>query len=87
MLDGGYALKAHAGVYGRFRQGAQGALRIPVELHENKVPDLDIARVVIKKLLGLLFAPFRADIAEDLGAGTARTGIAHGPEIVFLAAP
>ena len=41
--DGGDALETHAGVDGGRRQRIQLAIRLPIELHEDVVPDLDEA--------------------------------------------
>ena len=69
-------------------RGRQDAVRSPVELHEHQVPDLQIAVAVAFadaafRAAGNLFAL----VDEDLGAGAARPGIAHGPEVVFLPQP
>ena len=51
-------------------------------LHEYKVPDLDKTVAVRVRAAGRSARDFRAVIEENLGAGPARAGFAHGPEIV-----
>ena len=41
------ALKAHPGVHARLGQGRHVASRVPLELHEDEVPDFDIAIAVL----------------------------------------
>jgi Fe-S-cluster-containing dehydrogenase component len=41
LLDSGDALEARACVDGGARQGNEGAVRLPVVLHEHEVPDLE----------------------------------------------
>src|SRR5262245_46095244 len=62
---------------------------IAVELHEHQVPDLDITSAFAGKraIRVTPFAGFGAEVIVDLRAGSARAGIAHLPEIVFLVEP
>lgn len=52
-------------------------------LHEDQVPDLHVPLVVDGR--AALDAELGAAVVVDLGAGTARAGDAHGPEVVLLA--
>ena len=63
----------------------QLARGIPVILYENEVPELDKtgAAVHIHAVLVALAASSLAEIDVDLRTRTARTGLAHLPEIVF----
>ena len=83
--DGGHAFEAHAGVDGRLRQGIELAASVAVELHEDEVPDFDIASAVAgKSAIGVaLIGRRRAHVVENLAARAARAGVAHGPEILF----
>ena len=62
---------------------------VPIELHEHQVPDLDIASAVTgKSAMGVAYlAGLRAEVIVDFGAGTARSGLSHLPEIVLLVEP
>ena len=60
---------------------------VPVELHEDQVPDLDEAPAAIEGELFVLAAGlggFGSQIVMDLRARSARTGLAHLPEIVLF---
>ena len=82
-------LEAHTGIDVLGFQRLQCAVGLAVELHEHKVPYLNDLRVVlVHKVfaghLGLLFVGTNVDVY--LRAGTARTLVAHLPEVVFLRA-
>ena len=94
LQHGGDALEAHAGVdrgLGQGRELVAGRLaqRIDhgraVELHEDEVPDLDVAGVVLaeRQIDAGRLRSFDAHVVEDLGAGAAGPGLAHLPEIVL----
>ena len=78
-----YPLQAHAGINGRLGQRIQLACRVPVELHEHQIPDLDIASAVAaERAIGVaLIGSCRAHVVMDLAAGAAGAGVAHLPEI------
>ncbi|MNM47424.1 hypothetical protein D3C81_583900 [compost metagenome] len=76
------ALQAHAGVHRRCRQRVQYAVSGAVELHEDVVPDLDVTVAVFFRRAGWAAPDVGAVVVEDLGAGAARAGVAHGPEVV-----
>ncbi len=80
----GDALEAHAGVHRRLRQRMQLAVLVAVELHEHEVPDLDVAVAVGLGRAGRAARDLGAVVVEDLGARTARAGVAHLPEVVAL---
>ncbi len=82
LEHGADALQAHAGVDARCRQRVQHTVRGAVELHEHVVPDLDVAVAVFLWRTGRATPDVFAVVEEDLGAGTARAGIAHRPEVV-----
>jgi len=58
-----------------------------VELHEDQVPDFDVAGVVVAEGLvdSRMFRGFHAHVIEDFGARAAGAGFAHLPEVVFQA--
>ena len=86
--DGGQALEAHARVDARLGQRRQRAGRVAVELHEDQVPDLQVAVAVAAD--GALRPPAadrRPLVDQDLAAGAAGAGVPHLPEVVLLAEP
>src|SRR5207245_10649111 len=85
LNDAGDALEAHAGIDVPGGQRREAAVGIRIELDENQVPDFDAARVSLVYQLALRVA-FRRQVHVDFGAGTARAGLAHHPEIIFPAA-
>ena len=60
--------------------------RVAVELHEYQVPDLHVAVAVLLRAAGRAAGHVRPVIIKYLAARSAGSGIAHGPEIVFLSA-
>src|SRR5690606_13980664 len=58
-----------------------------IELHENEIPDLDVAIAVRVRRAGRPARDHRAVVVEDLAARAARTRVAHRPEVVLLAHP
>ena len=90
LQNGRDAFEAHAGVDRRPRQRSQLAVQIAVELHEDEIPDFDeTAAAIERKLLVLtaLFGGFGPKIVMNFRAGSARTGLAHLPEVVFFVQP
>ncbi len=83
----GDALEAHAGVDRGPRQVEAGGLVDLLVLHEDEVPDLDPAVAVLVRAAGRAARDVRAVVEEDLRAGPAGAGVAHGPEIVRRADP
>ena len=75
-------LQTHAGIHRRGRQRVQHAIGSPVELHEHVVPDFDEAVTIFFRRTGRAAPDVVAVVEEDLGAGAARAGIAHRPEVV-----
>ncbi len=83
LQHGGDALQAHAGVDGGLGQGqARTAVVELLVLHEHEVPDLDEAVAVLIGRAGRAARDGLAVVVEDLRAGTAGAGVAHGPEVV-----
>jgi hypothetical protein len=76
------ALQPHAGIHRRLGQRMHHAVLVPVELHEHVVPDLDETVAVFAGAAGRTAGDVFAVVVEDLGAGAARTGVAHHPEVV-----
>ncbi len=84
LEDGKVALEAGASVDVLARQVGEDTGSVAVVLHEDEVPDLDEA--IAAAVLGTaVVAVGRAEVHEDLGIGTARPGLAHGPEVVLVA--
>ena len=78
-------LKTHAGIHRGLGKRGQGTIGRAVELHENIIPDLHVAvTVATHGTVRAITAHLRSLIVEYLRAGTAGTGIPHGPEVVFL---
>ena len=84
LNDGGDAFEAHAGIDVLRRQGGQLAVGAAVELDEYQVPDFDHARIagVDERAAALV----GRQINVNLAARSARTRIAHLPEVVLLVA-
>src|SRR5262245_53471990 len=61
-------------------------LRIPVELHEHKIPDFHIASAVAwKGAVGMAqFTGFRPEVVMDFRAWAARSSFTHLPEVIFF---
>ena len=78
----GHPLQPHAGVDAGLGKGTDDLVVLLLELHEDVVPDLDIAVAVLVRRSGRATRDVVAVVPEDLGAGTAGTRVAHGPEVV-----
>ncbi len=76
------ALQAHAGVDAGLGQLVHHAVFGAVELHEDVVPDLDVAVAVLVGRTGRAAGDVGAVVVEDLGARAAGAGVAHHPEVV-----
>ena len=85
LHHGADALQAHAGVHRGLGQRHHAAVGRAVELHEDQVPDLDVPVAVFIGRARRAAGDVRAVVEEDLGAGAAGAGVAHGPEVGFLA--
>ena len=48
LHDSRYTLQPHAGIDRGLRQWIEGALGIALELHEDEVPDLDVAITILQ---------------------------------------
>ena len=87
LQQGEDALEPGAGVDRRLRQQRARAVGRLVVLHEHQVPELHepvAVRIVERPAVG---AERRAAVDVDLGARTARAGVAHLPEVVLVAEP
>ena len=82
LQHGGNPLQPHAGVDRRARQVGARAVGALLELHEDQIPDLGIAVAVGIGAARRAAGNALAVVPENLGARTARAGIAHRPEIV-----
>ena len=83
------ALEAHTRINDVHRQRFQRTVSLAVELHEYDVPDLyDLWVVLVHQfaacLAGSLTLLRSTRVDVDLRAGTARTRVAHLPEVVVL---
>ncbi|MNX80834.1 hypothetical protein D3C86_1125030 [compost metagenome] len=82
LQHGGDALQTHAGVDAGLGKVANDLIVLLLVLHEDVVPDLHEAVAVLVRRTGRAAEDVVAVVVEDLGAGTARTVVAHGPEVV-----
>ncbi len=87
----GHAFEAHPGVDRRRRQRLEFTAGLPVELHEDVVPDLDVAIAVAFEAAARATRGFLrtrqgcAPEVVDLGTAAARAGLTHRPEVVIRA--
>ncbi|MNN05677.1 hypothetical protein D3C81_1184450 [compost metagenome] len=79
---GGNTLQPHTGIYRRFWQRQHSTVGLTVELHENDVPDLNVAIAIFFRAARWAPPDMIAVIVENLGARAAWTGITHLPEVV-----
>src|SRR5207249_5019346 len=69
-------------------QRSERAVLLPVELHEDQVPQLHEPPAVMPRVaVGAPPGAGPGPIDVDLRAGAARAGLPHGPEIVLLPQP
>ena len=87
LHHGRHALQAGAGVDGRLGQRAHLAVGLAVELHEDQIPDFDVAAALAGEgAIGVAgVARRRAHVVIDLAARTAGAGVAHLPEVILHA--
>src|SRR5579863_2673821 len=85
LKNGSGTFEAHAGVDAGLGQRRKFSTGVAVELHENQIPNLDVAATVARKFAVSVafFGRGRPHVIEDFTARAARAGVAHGPE-VFL---
>jgi hypothetical protein len=96
VVVGGLALQSHAeafethsGVDHLGRQRLKRTVGLAVVLHEDEVPDLDHLGIILIDQFGsghLLAIFFAAEVDMDLRAGSARTRVAHFPEVIMFVA-
>ena len=86
LQDGGEPLQSRAGINRRAGQGSHVALFVAVELHEDQVPQFDVAAAIARKAQSLWpeVAGCGPEVVMDFRARPAGAGLAHGPEIVLL---
>ena len=84
LHDGREALEPHARIDRGFRQRFELAVRVALELHEDEVPDFYEPIAVFVGASGRAAGDLAAVVVENLAARAARTGVAHGPEVVLL---
>ena len=88
LRHGGDPLKPHASVNARLGQRRQGAGRFAVVLHEDEIPDFQVAvAIAVKPAAGgaMLHGHGRLSLViMDFGAGAAGARLAHLPEIIRL---
>src|SRR5262249_14711661 len=81
----GGALESCARINGRTRQRLQLSLFVPVVLHENEVPEFGVApAIAFDVALGASAAKSFSLVVVDFRTRTARSGIAHRPEVVLF---
>ena len=81
------AFQAQAGIDRRAGQGRHQAVGGPLELHEHQVPDFyETPAAIVREpfVLASRLGGFGAQLVVDLRARSARSGIAHLPEIILL---
>ncbi len=71
------------------RQRRQLAVGIEVELHEDEVPELEIAlaALAVRAAVGVAAPVLLAAVVEHLGAGAARAGVGRLPEVLGARQP
>ena len=79
----GNALQPHAGVDAGLGQFADDLVGFLLILHEDEVPDFDEAVAILLRRSGRAAPDMIAMIVEDFRTGTARTAVAHRPEIIL----
>src|ERR1035437_7004663 len=87
LLHRSNPFQPHPRINRRLRQRIQLPAGIPVELHEHQVPEFNVAPAIAAKraVCMTLVAGRHAHVVVNLAAGTAGTGVAHLPEIIFRA--
>ena len=87
LQDSGEAFEARAGVDRRLRQRRDRARRVAIELHEDEIPDFDVAAAFAAEFaIGVALIGRRgAHVVVNFAARAAGAGVAHGPEIFFQA--
>src|SRR5438874_12235107 len=87
LQDHSEALHAHAGIDILLGQGCARAIKVLVELHENEVPNLQVAFTFAARLtISSTAAMFDAAIIVDFGVRTTRArGTGRAPPVIFQA--
>ena len=81
----GEAFESRARVDRRLRQRRDVARGVAIELHKDKIPDLDVAPAVAAELaIGVTRSGGRrTHVVVNFAARAARAGVTHGPEVLF----
>src|SRR5690606_38153734 len=82
LQHGRNAFEAHAGIDTGLGQRREVAGRVAIELHEDQIPDLDIAVTVFVGRARRATPDVGTVIVENFGTGAAGAGIGHLPEVV-----
>ena len=82
LQNGGDPLQPHASIHRRLGQLVHDTGLIAIELHEDVVPDLDVAIAILIWRSRGAAGDVLTVIVKNLSAGAARSGIAHHPEVV-----
>ena len=82
LQHGSDTFQTHTRVNGGLRKLMHHAGFVAVKLHEHVVPNFDETVTVFIRASRRTTGDFRTVVVEDFGARTARTRIAHHPEIV-----
>jgi hypothetical protein len=82
LQDRRESLEAHASIDARFGQRGELAFGVAIELHENEVPDFDVAIALGIRRARRPAGDLRAVIVEDFAARSAGAGLCHLPEVV-----
>ena len=87
LQDGGDAFEARAGIDRGFGRGLSVAGGVAIELHEDEIPDFDVAAAVAGEFaIGVALIGGRwPHVVVNFAARAAGAGVAHGPEIFLQA--
>ncbi len=84
LADSRNAFQAHAGVDARVGEGFTGSVRFLVILHENQVPNFQkTVAIAFSDAAVVTASHVFALVNENFRTGTAGTGVAHAPKIIF----
>ena len=82
------SLKTHSRVNIGFGQWRKSAVRTSVKLCENQIPDLQVTVTIAPGCAARLAASYRLSLVDvNFRTGATRSGVPHGPEIVFFTQP
>src|SRR5690242_15509906 len=84
LHDSSDAFQPHTRIHRGLGKRSELAVRRTLELHEDEIPDFDVAITIFIRRAGGAAWDMRTVIVENLAARAARTGISHGPEVRLL---